>query len=116
MPVKLFSSEFFRWFFALDVDWYAEAELWSVLMYSRMSLSRLETLQSTPLFSNLTFYCASFWERSALNRSKCENSILRKRYYSFKHSGNLRGDHRGPEKVCLFCRSGLKMNDFLPGW
>src|SRR6266446_4033508 len=79
------------------------------------SLSRLETLQSTPpLFSNLTFYYASFWEGSLLNRSKCENSILRKRVYSFKHSGNSRGDHRGPEIVCSDWQSGLKMSDF-PG-
>src|SRR5881397_1993657 len=76
------------------------------------SLSRLETSQSTPLFSNYIFYCASFWRRSPLNRSKCENSILRKRVYSFKHSGNSRGDHWGPEKVCVFWQSGLKMSDF----
>src|SRR5438132_947633 len=42
-------------------------------------------------------------------------SILRKRVYSFKHSGNLRGQHRGPEIVCSDWRSGLKMRDFLSG-
>src|SRR5437899_56225 len=77
-----------------------------------MSLSRLETSQSTPPFYNYIFYCPSFWERSTLNRSKCENSILRKRVYSFKHSGNSRGGHRGPENMCVFCRSGLKMSEF----
>src|SRR5437879_9036977 len=78
-----------------------------------MSLSRLETSQSThPYFYNYIFYCPSFWERSTLNRSKCENSILRKRVYSFKHSGNLRGQQGGPEKVCVFCQSGLKMSEF----
>jgi len=54
-----------------------------------MSLPRLELWGTThPYFYNLTFYCASFWERSALTRSICENSILRKRVYSFKHRGN----------------------------
>src|SRR5437879_6333938 len=42
-------------------------------------------------------------------------SILRKRYYSFKHSGNSRGQHRGPEKVGSDRRSGLKMRDLLSG-
>ena len=56
MPVKLFSSEFFRWFFALDADFgSAEAESWSVLMHSGMALSRLETLQSTPPFLQFNF-------------------------------------------------------------
>src|SRR5437899_9640714 len=76
------------------------------------SLSRLETLQSTPLFSNFIFYCASKWARSAVNRSKCEKSILRTRGYSFKHSGNSRGRHRGPENMHVFWQSGLKMRDF----
>src|SRR3989442_1573541 len=77
-----------------------------------MSLSRLETSQSTPPpFYNYIFYYASFWERSALDRSKCEKSILRKRVYSFKHSGISRGDHRGPEKACPDRRSGLKMGE-----
>ena len=38
-------------------------------------------------------------------------SILRKRVYSFKHSGNSRGEHRGPEKVWPDRRSGLKMSE-----
>src|SRR5213594_5042916 len=38
-------------------------------------------------------------------------SILRKRYYSFKHSGNSRGGHRGPEKVCSDWQSGRKMGE-----
>jgi len=65
-----------------------------------------------PLFSNFIFYCASKWARSAVNRSKCEKSILRKWVYSFKHSGNLRGGHRGPEKACSDCWSGFKMSVF----
>ena len=68
--------------------------------------------QSTPPFYNLTFYYASFWEGSLLNRSKCENSILRKRYYSFKHSGNSRGRHRGPEIVSSDWQTGRKMSEF----
>src|SRR5437899_7330613 len=76
-------------------------------------LSRLETLRATPpLFYNLIFYCASFWARNGSNDSKCENSILRKWVYSFKHSGNSRGRHRGPEIVSPDRRSGLKMGDF----
>ena len=38
-------------------------------------------------------------------------SILRKWVYSFKHSGNSRGAHRGPEIVSPDRRSGLKMGD-----
>src|SRR2546428_8907202 len=51
--------------------------------------------------------------RSRKIRSLCMESILRKRVYSFKHSGNSRGAHRRPEIVSSDCRSGLKMNDFL---
>src|SRR5438093_3004516 len=64
-----------------------------------------------PLFYNYIFYCPLFWERSALTRSKCENSILRKWVYSFKHSGNSRGGHRGPENICVFWQSGLKISE-----
>jgi len=73
-----------------------------------MSLSRLETSQSTPPFYNYIFYCPSFWERSTPNRSKCENSILRKRIYSFKHSGNSRGRHRGQKQCAPIADQGSK--------
>ena|SRR5437870_13624926 len=80
----------------------------------RMSLSRLKTSQSTPpLFYNFIFSGGSKRERSASNRSKCGNSILRKRVYSFKHSGNLRGRHRGPEKLSPDRRSGRKNGRLL---
>src|SRR5438445_11544210 len=39
-------------------------------------------------------------------------SILRKWVYSFKHSGNSRGQHRGPENMYVFWQSGLKMSEF----
>ena len=77
------------------------------------SLSRLELSHTTPpYFYNYIFSGAPKWARSVDNRSKCENSILRKRVYSFKHSGNSRGTHRGPENMCVFWQSGLKMSDF----
>jgi hypothetical protein len=38
-------------------------------------------------------------------------SILRKRVYSFKHSGISRGGHRGPEKVSPDRQSGHEMSD-----
>ena len=40
-------------------------------------------------------------------------SILRKWVYSFKHSGNSRGQHRGPENMYVFWQSGLKMSEFF---
>jgi len=41
-------------------------------------------------------------------------SILRKRVYSFKHSGILRGGHRGPENMSSDCQTGLKMSELDP--
>ena len=40
------------------------------------------------------------------------NSILWKRVYSFKHSGNSRGGHRGPENMHVFCQSEHEMREF----
>ena len=64
------------------------------------SLSRLETSQSTPPLFSILFSTAPQNERDRLKFAYYDKkSILRKRYYSFKHSGILRGRHRGPEKV-----------------
>src|SRR2546426_2497600 len=83
MPVKLFSSEFFRWFFAFGCRFgSAEAESWSVLMYSGMSLSRLETLQSTPPFFQLYFFKRLILEenwlksRIMLGKAFCGNGFI----------------------------------------
>src|SRR5438132_13751545 len=69
----------------------------------------------TPIFT-IIFSQAPQNERDLpLIAQNNRNSILRKRVYSFKHSGNSRGEHRGLEKVCSDWRSGLKMRDILSG-
>jgi hypothetical protein len=77
-----------------------------------MSLSRLET--STiypPFFTTLFFYAPQNARDLGIFVHYARKSILRKRVYSLKHSGNSRGGHRGPENVRVFCRSGRKMSD-----
>jgi len=54
VPVKLFSSEFFPWFFALHVELGSArgGDVVGPKVFGK-SLPRLETLQSTPLFTTL---------------------------------------------------------------
>ena len=81
---------------------------------SGKSLSRLETSQSTPPFFSILFSPAPQNERElALITHYDRRSILRKRVYSFKHSGNSRGEHRGPEKVCSDWQTGHKIGEFV---
>src|SRR5947209_4203395 len=83
----------------------------------RKSLSRLETSQSTPPFFPTSFSTAPhFVGELPQIVQNARKSILRKRVYSFKHSGNSRGQHRGPEKVCVFWRSGVKTGVFARLW
>ena len=72
---------------------------------------RFEVLP-TPIFTNIFFTTPQNGRELAVAPYFALESILRKRVYSFKHSGNSRGDHRGPEKVSPDQRSGLKMSDF----
>jgi hypothetical protein len=66
----------------------------------------------TPIFTTLFFYAPQNRGDPRLIVQNDRKSILRKRYYSFKLSGILRGGHRGPEEVCSDWQSGLKMNEF----
>jgi hypothetical protein len=66
----------------------------------------------TPIFTTLFFYAPHFGREPAQFVHYALKSILRKRVYSFKHSGISRGRHRGPEKVGSDRRSGLKMSEF----
>ena len=77
------------------------------------SLPRLETLQSTPLFTIIFFTTPHFGREMVVTAQNRLESILRKRVYSFEHSGISRGRHRGPEKVSPDQRSGVKMREFL---
>ena len=72
---------------------------------------RFEVLP-TPIFTIIFFTAPHFGRLLAVVAHFALESILRKWVYSFKHSGNSRGDHRGPEKVCPDRRSGLKMGKF----
>ena len=65
----------------------------------------------TPIFTIIFFTAPHFGRELAVAVHFALESILRKRVYSFKHSGILRGRHRGPEKVSPDQRSGLKMSD-----
>src|SRR3989442_2213526 len=53
----------------------------------------------TPIFTTLFSRAAHFGGELPQIVRNAGKSILRKRVYSFKHSGNSRGDHRGPEIV-----------------
>ena len=65
----------------------------------------------TPIFTIIFFTAPQNGRILAVAAHFALESILRKQVYSFKHSGILRGDHRGPEKVCPDRRSGLRMGD-----
>ena len=66
----------------------------------------------TPIFTIIFFTAPHFGRILAVTAHFALERILRKRVYSFKHSGILRGRHRGSEKVCPDQRSGLKLSDF----
>ena len=53
MPVKLFRSEFLSWFLACELSWLGQDVVGPKVFVK--SLSRLETLQSTPPFFQLYF-------------------------------------------------------------
>ena len=57
------------------------------------------TCYPTPIFTIIFFTAPHFGRESALGAQNSLESILRTWVYSFKHSGNSRGHHRGPEKV-----------------
>jgi len=114
MPVKtFFLASFLFGGSGRRADFHGQDYTWSVRKYSISLFHVLKLYNLPPLFSNFIFYGALKWGRSAVNRSKCEKSILRKRVYSFKHSGNSWGNHRGPEKVCSDWWSGLKRSEFV---
>ena len=78
-----------------------------------MSLSRLETSQSTPPFYNYIFYCPSFWERSALTRSKCENSILGNGFIHLNIAEIHEGDIGGLKTYAYFGNQGSKSANWI---
>jgi hypothetical protein len=71
---------------------------------------RFEVLP-TPIFTIIFFTAPQNGRILAVAAQNDLESILRKWVYSFKHSGNSRGDHRGPEKVSPDQRSGREMGD-----
>ncbi len=68
----------------------------------------------TPIFTTLFFYAPHFGRDLPLIVHYDRKSILRNWVYSFKHSGILRGGHRGPENMLSDRQSGLKMSDLEP--
>jgi len=59
-----------------------------------------------PLFLQLYFLRRLILGENGSNSwHYARKSILRKRVYSFKHSGILRGRHRGPENMRVFWQS-----------
>src|SRR6267378_4074107 len=65
-----------------------------------------------PFFTTIFFTAPHFGRELAVTAHFTLESILRKWVYSFKHSGNSRGRHRGPEKVSPDWRSGHEMRVF----
>ena len=65
----------------------------------------------TPIFTTIFFTAPQNGRELPVAAQNARKNILRKRVYSFKHTGNSRGTHRGPEKVSPDQRSGLKMGD-----
>jgi hypothetical protein len=65
----------------------------------------------TPIFTTLFFYAPHFGRDQQLIVQNIHKSILRKRVYSFKHSGNSRGRHRGPENMRSDWQSEHEMSD-----
>jgi len=97
VPVKLFSSEFFPWFFALHVELGSArgGDVVGPKVFGK-SLPRLETLQSTPPFFQLYFFKRLILEenwlksRIMLGKAFCGNGFIHLNIAEI-HEGDIGG-------------------------